>query len=162
MFDEESRFSKYIGIPILALLVLATVGYQVKIMVGRSEPAQHEQAMAWKVLEDSNAAMRGDNAIGKQEALEQVRALQGKKMSIYGYMFPIHTGEAHDHFLVTSRTLSCQFCFPSDVSNLVEVSMRSAIDYQRRPVLITGTFAMGYGKETGVIYRLDDATQQSE
>lgn len=162
MFDEDSRFTKYIGIPALAILVAVTIGYQVKLMAERFEPAQHEQAMAWNKLEDAYAALQGADGPTQQEALSQLKALQGKEMTLYGYMFPIHTGETHDHFLLTSRTLSCQFCFPSDASNLIEVSMRSAIDYQRQPVLIAGIFAMGDETKTGVVYRLDDATQQPE
>lgn len=162
MFDEESRVTKYIGIPVLALLVAVTIGYQVKMLAGRFEPAQHEQAMAWNKLEDAYAAMQGSAGQVQQQALSKLQALKGKDMTLYGYMFPIHTGEMHDHFLITGRTLSCQFCFPSDIGNLIEVNMSNAIDYQREPVLITGTFAMDNETETGVVYRLDNATQQPE
>jgi hypothetical protein len=162
MVDENSRVVTYVGIPALAIIVAVSIGYQVKMLAGRFEPAQHEQAMSWKTLEDAYAAMQGDSAPIKQAALVQLRNMQEGKITVYGYMFPIHAGEKHDHFLLTAHTLSCQFCFPSDVSNLVEVNMSHAIDYQRQPVLVTGTFAIGDSRETGTVYRIDDAKKNAE
>lgn len=162
MVDENSRFVTYIGIPALAIIVAVSIGYQLKMLAGRFEPAQHEQALPWKIFEDAYAAMQGDSAPVKQAALLQLKAMQEKEIAVYGYMFPIHAGEKHDHFLLTAHTLSCQFCFPSDVSNLVEVNMSHAIAYQRQPVLVTGTFVIGDGRETGTVYRIDEAKQYAE
>lgn len=163
MFKKNSRFTKYIGIPSLVILATFMIGYQVTIMAERFEPAQHEQAMDWNVLEDAYAATQGANEEpAQQQALATLKALQGKEMMVYGYMFPIHTGDTHDHFLLMARNLSCQFCFPSDARNLIEVSMKNTINYQRQPLLIKGTFAMSDKTEMGVIYRLDNATQQPE
>lgn len=162
MFDKESRRMQWLGIGVLTLIVVTSVGYQINVLVKQMQPVSHERALQWSTLDEAYKVIIGTHTLLYAHSLKKLQAMDGERVTIYGYMFPIEQGEEHRRFLVSPRSSSCSFCMPVGVSHLVQVTMDEAIPYQRTPMLLAGEFSISDGKKTGFAYSLLDAEQIPE
>jgi hypothetical protein len=72
---------------------------------------------------------------------QNLEALDGKEISITGYMFPFTSAEQQKHFLLSGYPPTCPFCLPGGASEMIEVTTASAtIPYTVSPTTLRGTF----------------------
>ncbi len=161
MSDKESRLMKWVGIIMLTLIVGTGVGYQINVMIKQTQPVLHEQALEWSILADAYKAIMGKNKLPYTDSLKKLQAIDGTRVTIYGYMFPVQRREEHQRFLMSPRSSACSFCMPA-VNHMIKVTMNDGIPYQRQPMLLEGVFRISDGKKTGFTYSLEDAEQVSE
>jgi uncharacterized protein len=122
------------------------------------QPAQNPQAISWGLLGDAYRATAKPEDSTLQAKLQQVRALQGERVALFGYMMPIKAGERHHQFVLSPQTNSCPFCTPATAGNLVEVTMNQPIPYYAEAILVRGRLQIReQGSESGFFYLMDQA-----
>lgn len=90
---------------------------------------------------------------------DTVKALDGKKVAMIGFMLPIDEVTNIRHFLLVQSLWSCCYGTPPDIHGIVRIEMPKdrPIDYSFEPLLITGTLRIGATMEGGYcidIYQL--------
>jgi hypothetical protein len=80
---------------------------------------------------------------------EAVRALDGKKVAMIGFMLPIDEVENIKEFLLVQSLWACCYGTPPDINGIVRVVMKGdkRTDYQFDPVLVTGAFRVRETRE---------------
>jgi uncharacterized protein len=93
----------------------------------------------------------------KAQFLPEARALDGRKLTLVGFMTPVAAGEAHQRFLLSSRPLDCSHCVPLGAAEIVEVNARGKEWSRQLPVLVRGRLVLVGEPVDGPIYKLNDA-----
>ncbi len=57
----------------------------------------------------------------------EVKALEGKQVTISGFVMPLESTETFSHFLLSKRTPTCFFCPPGEPNEIVEVFTKKPI-----------------------------------
>jgi hypothetical protein len=83
-----------------------------------------------------------------------VRALDGKTVTITGFMLPIEQEVQTRHFLVSRYTPVCFFCPPGDPNEVVEVRTLNPRPAGYDMVKVTGVFSIADNGEKGLFFRL--------
>jgi hypothetical protein len=90
--------------------------------------------------------------------LPPVKALEGKTVTLIGFMAPVHTGERHTQFLLSDRRFLCDACLaPPPPQSIVEVNARVAEPARERPITVRGALELVKDDPNGLLYRLNDA-----
>jgi len=90
--------------------------------------------------------------------LPSVLALDGKTVTLLGFMGPVHGPGSHAQFLLSDRRFLCAGCDSAPPpESIVEVNTRSSVPVHERPVLVRGTLQLVRGNANGLVYRLNDA-----
>jgi hypothetical protein len=86
------------------------------------------------------------------------KALEGKKISLPGYMVPFETGLRGTHFMFSSMPLNaCFFCGVGGPETVVEVFMKELTNFYDKPIEITGTLRLNSNNPDKMIYVLENA-----
>lgn len=96
---------------------------------------------------------------GKTPIPEKVRALDGKRVEITGFMMPINEPQRLTRFIVVQSLWGCCFGQTPAVNHVVVVTMEpgKVVNFYPDPVRVTGVFSVGETREEGYlvsIYRL--------
>lgn len=87
----------------------------------------------------------------------EVKALEGKQMTVSGFMMPLDATETFKHFLLSKRTPTCGFCPPGEPNEIVEVFTSSPIAYDEGIVTVTGTMHFTNNPDMGLFFQLKNA-----
>ena len=88
----------------------------------------------------------------------EVKAMEGKPMTIAGFMLPLEATEKFNHFLISKRTPTCPFCPPGEPNEIAEVFTKKPIKYDQGVVVVTGTFQFTTNPDLGLFFQLKDST----
>ncbi len=110
-------------------------------------------SVTWKKL--SAAKARG-GAKGISVDYGAVRALDGKDVTITGYMFPLQGAEKQDHFILSAWPPSCPYCLPGGPGEMIEVHAAKPLGFTYAPVTVRGQLHLQVGD--GVFYAMSEAT----
>lgn len=91
----------------------------------------------------------------------EVKAMEGKPMTIAGFMLPLEATEKFNHFLISKRTPTCPFCPPGEPNEIAEVFTQKPVKYDEGVVVVTGTFRFTTNPDLGLFFQLKDATASS-
>ena len=87
----------------------------------------------------------------------EVRRMNGKEVTVSGFMVPLEAKEDFRHFLLSSRAPSCAFCPPGEPNELMEVFTAKPMKWQEEMVTLSGTLVLPDGGNKGVFFELKDA-----
>jgi hypothetical protein len=92
---------------------------------------------------------------------EEVKALEGKEISLSGYMVPADGLKGvfrPEHFILSSLPLeACYFCGTGGAETVIEVYSTKPIKYTTDPVKLKGKLLLNYNDPYQLIYILEDA-----
>lgn len=111
--------------------------------------------VSWRVLGQVRSAQVGSRIV--PEFAPAVRALDKQEVKLQGFMLPLVTGEAHDHFLLTMRPPHCPFCLSLGPEYIVEVRAARPIRHTYEPIVLAGRFSVLNDDPFGLYYRLTAA-----
>ena len=121
-------------------------------------------AIAWSVFAQTKEIEECvDDAEGfrscrlKPDYGEQVQALDGKQVTLMGYMFPLEDSEKQRNFLLGPYPLSCPFHYHIGPSQVIEVLALSPIAFSYDPITVKGILRVRYNTETAIFYYLEEA-----
>ena len=125
---------------------------------GASRPGEAEKI----TFDDLNIGMTADMVFRPFLLTDRVKELDGKRVTIRGYIHPGATGKGIKEFVLL-RNLQCKFGAGGQADHLAQVFMQkgSTVDYRLEDVKIEGTLNVqpfeGPDGNTWSIYRLEDA-----
>ncbi|MEC4594177.1 DUF3299 domain-containing protein [Nitrospirillum amazonense] len=119
--------------------------------------------LGWDKLADVKEVHSMDNGLLRVRAAfgPAVQALEGKPLTIAGFIIPLEQKEKSGHFLLSAMAPSCPFCPPPGPADLMEVKTSAPIAMTNEPITLTGTLHMVGDDDNGLYYRLADATLQA-
>lgn len=125
------------------------------------QPAQTPQGgISWKVLETTQELQRTDEEgyiVSKPRFSDKVKALEGTRIKVAGWMMPLTSGDEQRHFVLLGYPPGCPFHMHAAPTQFIEV--RTTIPIQTQlwdPIIIEGTLTLTGEKETGVFYQIAD------
>jgi hypothetical protein len=88
----------------------------------------------------------------------EVRSLNGKHVSLPGYMVPFENVTRGNHFMLSSMPLNaCFFCGVGGPESVVEVFLKNPIAYTEKPILVSGILRLNEKDPDKMIYLLENA-----
>ena len=85
-----------------------------------------------------------------------VKAMNGKKITISGFMVPIESKEKFVHFLLSRRAPSCPFCPPAEPNEMVEVFSAKPVRWQENLVTLSGTLILVNDAKREIFFQMKD------
>jgi hypothetical protein len=89
--------------------------------------------------------------------LPPVLQLDGKRVTLYGYMTPVGDAPRTRQFLLTERPLSCGSCDPVAPEGIVEVNTKSPVPRAAQAIAVRGVLHVLPSDPKSVLYRVTDA-----
>jgi hypothetical protein len=87
-----------------------------------------------------------------------VQSLQGKTITLPGYMVPFENGVKGSHFMVSSMPLNaCFFCGVGGPESVIEVFSKEPVSFNEKPIEIRGIFRLNEKDPEKMIYILEQA-----
>ena len=152
---------------IVAGVVLVFVGMQSKSLMQRilapSPPGYSKQAPAGEYASVDWAKLQEVHWMygSKPRLPEGVAKLEGKAVTVRGFMLPLHSAGQSSQWFVSEKPRGCYFCNPPGVSEIMLVNMAGGAELSPSTwqVDVYGKLhiATGDPKDT-VLYTLDDAS----
>lgn len=99
---------------------------------------------------------------------DEVKALEGKRVTMRGFLLPLYEFDDIHEFVLVANHMSCCFGMPAGISGQVQVKMPAdakGLPNTSEPLRVEGTFHVVETKEQGYIlsiFRMDDATVRIE
>lgn len=123
-----------------------------------------EGGLDWKILAQTKAVtysfrdQEGMERSGvKPEFTKAVQALDGKNITIQGYMFPLGAEEKQSVFLFGPFPVSCPFHYHVGPSLVIEAYVAEEIEFQWSPITVTGRLELvPHDDDYNVFYRLQE------
>jgi hypothetical protein len=89
---------------------------------------------------------------------ENVKALDGKTVTLPGYIVPFENGMKSSHFMLSSLPLNaCFFCGVGGPETVVEVHTKEVIPYTDRPMQVKGILRLNDKDPDKMMYVLEQA-----
>jgi hypothetical protein len=86
------------------------------------------------------------------------KSLQGKVISLPGYIIPFESGLKNSHLMFSSLPLNaCFFCGVGGPETVIEVFLKKEISYTEKPMEIQGTLKLNDKDPDKMIYILENA-----
>src|SRR5881227_2791767 len=100
---------------------------------------ERSDALSWKTL----GKVEPSNQDGKLIPVfsKEILALDKKEVKVIGFMVPIEPDAKHKHFVLSAVPPSCPFCMPAGPESMVEVRLKTGIDYEVNPIVVSGKFS---------------------
>lgn len=88
----------------------------------------------------------------------RVTALNGKQVTVRGFMIPLSDAAAHNRFILAANPIYCPACQRPNPASMLHVHSQIPMRESQEPVLLTGTLRLN--PHEGLFYRLDRAEQR--
>jgi hypothetical protein len=88
---------------------------------------------------------------------EKVRALDGQRIRLAGFMTPLDNSENQRHFVISSQPPHCFFHFLAGPASVAEIMAPEGVRFSYDPIILSGTLEIFESSELGILYRLTDA-----
>jgi hypothetical protein len=132
VFQTNGQNRQYNGLPSLVWSKL----YDVKFVTAKDDRGEFEKPIF------SNA----------------VKSLDGKTVTLPGYIVPFETGNKSKHIMFTSLPLNaCFFCGVGGPETVVEVFLKNELTYTDKPMEIKGTLKINDKDPDKMMYILENA-----
>src|SRR5690349_14521398 len=122
-------------------------------------------SLVWPKLYDIEFVKAKDN-LGEYDKpifSQAAKTLQGKKVTLPGYMVPFESGLRGAHFMFSSMPLNaCFFCGVGGPETVIEVYVKSPVNFSDKPVEVSGTLKLNDKDPDKMIYILENAEVTGE
>ena len=132
------------------------------LLSGRVE-AQTTDA-GWPTLARVTFTKEYDELLGlkvdKPVFAEAVKALDGKTITLKGYVIPTEGYKSHKEFVFSAYPYSmCFFCGGAGPETVVEVFAKAPIEYSPDAITIQGTLRLNADDPNSLMYRIEDVRE---
>lgn len=112
----------------------------------------------WNKLADCTVEQDDKKGIYTIQLTPEVRALDGKTITMRGFVLPLDGSDQTKHFLITRNTPVCLYCAPGEANEVVEVLADRAVTWTNKIVSVTGRFKLIDDREKALFFRIENAT----
>lgn len=115
--------------------------------------------ISWKILSKVKFVQGKSGNSSPYKFDESIKNLDGKEITITGYIFPLQAADKQNHFLLSAYPPSCPYCLPAGPDELIEVKASDDINFTYEAVTIHGTFHVLSKSEQqeGMFYGMTDS-----
>lgn len=118
---------------------------------------------SWKLLEATGETTRTDAEgfiVSKPLFTAQVKALEGKRIKVAGWMMPLDAGAKQKRFVLLGYPPGCPFHFHAAPNQFIEVIAETPFPTNETKVfVVSGVLELTGYDESGIFYRLRAARQ---
>ena len=109
--------------------------------------------LSWKTL--AHASFRPGKRIEVDYGTD-VAKLDGSRVTLTGYIFPLEASGDQRHFLLSAYPPSCPYCLPGSATELVEVTTSTPLKFTYEPITLRGTLKLLQSEDLkgGLFYQL--------
>jgi len=151
---------------LLSCTLVGTLLFSVSTVaqVQADKPLTTEVAAAgWPTLARVSFTKEYDELLGlkvdKPVFSKAVKDLDGKKITLRGYVIPTEGYKSHKEFVFSAYPYSmCFFCGGAGPETVIEVFATQPIEYSAEAVEVTGTLRLNGDDPNALMYRLEDAS----
>lgn len=111
----------------------------------------------WNTFNGARISLNEDTGVWTAAFTDQIRALDGKRFSVSGFIIPIEASRRFTHFVLARRNSSCPFCPPNEPTEGVEIFADKAIEYAPEEITVEGRFHLVHSTSDGLFYRINPA-----
>lgn len=116
----------------------------------------------WKTLSKISYKKEYDELMGfkidKPVFSESVRALEGKEVTIKGYIIPVEGYKSHKEFIFSAFPYSmCFFCGGAGPETVMEVEAVEGVKYSADAIVLKGTLQLNDKDINRLMYKLSGA-----
>ncbi len=120
------------------------------------------QESLWKTLAKITYKKEFDEFLGfkidKPVFSEDIKALNGKEVTVKGFIIPVEGYKGHKEFILSAFPYSmCFFCGGAGPESVMEVSAIEAIEYSTEAITIRGRLKLNSDDVNELMYALTDA-----
>jgi len=118
--------------------------------------------VAWSLLESTKETTRKDqNNMIRSKPLfpAEVKALNGKRIKVNGYMLPLENGATQTHFVLLAYPPDCPFHLNPMPMQFVEVRAAKPVKVSYDVRTIEGVLTLHGDDEQGIFYKFSDAKE---
>lgn len=118
----------------------------------------------WKILADVSYEQQYSEMLGFDIDVpvfgEKVRALEGKTITLMGYIVPLEGFGAHKEFIFSALPYNmCYFCGGAGPETVMEVFAAEEVDYTAEAITLKGKLVLNRDDVNRLMYFLLDAEQ---
>ncbi|MEL7122575.1 MAG: DUF3299 domain-containing protein [Bacteroidota bacterium] len=143
-------------------LLYCIFSFTLLTIINNSILAQSQNA--WPILSSIQVEKKFDPDMGIETYTPNygpiVSALEGKEVTLKGYVIPVNGKKEQSHFMFSSLPYSmCFFCGNAGPESAMEVYMKEnqSVAYSDKAIKIKGILRLTRGNSQGLIYSLDQA-----
>jgi hypothetical protein len=86
----------------------------------------------------------------------EVKALDGKTITMRGFMLPMDGSDHTRHFLLSRNTPVCLYCPPGEPNEVVEVKTNRAVAWTNKIVSVTGKLKLINDEEKALFFTMEN------
>lgn len=140
--------------------------FTVLFALGASSIIAQEEAApesnGWKTLAKITYKKEFDEILGfkidKPVFSDKIKALEGKEITIKGYIIPVEGYKSHKEFILSAFPYNmCYFCGGAGPETVMEVESLDPIAFQAESILMTGTLQLNADDINRLMFQLVDA-----
>ena len=144
---------------IFLLLAAITVIFSLQFYatsISHMPPAGAASLMLWQQLKETKISIAPKTGQYFAAIPPAIQAMNGKPVTLSGYLVPIELAMETHHFLLSKRAPTCPFCPPGEPNEVVEVFSKQPMPWRDSFVTITGTMNLTDNPETGVFFQIKE------
>ena len=116
----------------------------------------------WKTLAKITYKKEYDEFLGfkidKPVFSEQIKALNGKEVTVKGFIIPVEGYKSHKEFILSAFPYSmCFFCGGAGPESVMEVTAIEGVEYSDEAIVIRGKLKLNTSDVNQLMYALTDA-----
>jgi len=92
--------------------------------------------------------------------IPSVKAMDGKNVTISGFMLPLESQDKFSHFLLVKNAPTCAFCPPGGPNEIVEVFSTKPMTWKENLITLSGTLILVNDGKKGVFFQMKDAVER--
>ncbi len=150
------------------IYILLAVLFNPIVMVAQEEEQETlEVENTWKTLARITYKKEYDELMGfkidKPVFGDKVKALEGKEVTIKGYIIPVEGYKSHKEFILSAFPYNmCFFCGGAGPETVMEVMAKEPVKYQADAIYLKGTLKLNADDINRLMYFLEDAVLVDE
>lgn len=144
----------------LVLGMLTCALFSSNSMSAQSSPTES----LWKILAKITYKKEYDDFLGfkidKPVFSEEIKALNGKEVTVKGFIIPVEGYKGHKEFIFSAFPYSmCFFCGGAGPESVMEVAAVEAINYTAESITLKGKLKLNSDDVNQLMYALTEARQ---
>ena len=148
-------------------ILLAVLFSSINVISQDEERESLKVENTWKTLARITYKKEFDELMGfkidKPVFGDKVKALEGKEVTIKGYIIPVEGYKSHKEFILSAFPYNmCFFCGGAGPETVMEVMAKEAVKYQADAIYLKGTLKLNPDDINRLMYFLEDAVLVDE
>lgn len=118
----------------------------------------------WKSLSKITYRKEYDELMGfkidKPVFSDAIKSMEGKTISVKGYIIPVEGYKSHKEFIFSAFPYSmCFFCGGAGPETVMEVSAKEPVKYTTEQITLTGTLRLNSDDINRLMFKIDHAVR---